>query len=138
MPSFGAVSSKQLGSCHIDLQRLFQRVVEKYDCSILTGHRGEAEQNAAFYNGNSKLRFPDGKHNELPSMAVDAAPYPVDWKDERRFKHFAGYVQGVAMMMGLDLRWGGDWDQDFDMNDQSFNDLVHFELRQLHPGKKGA
>lgn len=130
MPSFGKRSAKRLGTCHVDLIRLFERVVEEYDCTIMTGHRGRKAQNAAFDGGNSKLRFPDGKHNAMPSMAVDAAPYPVDWKDTKRFYHFAGYVLGIAKEMGLNIRNGADWDQDFDLNDQMFNDLVHFELRQ--------
>ena len=43
---------------------------------------------------------------------------------------FAGYVQGVAEQLGIKIRWGGDWDSDFDFKDQTFNDLVHFELRE--------
>lgn len=129
MPSFGARSSRRLGRCHIDLQRLLQKVVKVYDCTILAGHRSMRDQNKAFNEGKSKLRYPDGKHNALPSLAVDVAPYPVDWDNEGRFRHFAGYVQGMANEMGLVIRWGGDWDSDFDMEDQTFNDLVHFELR---------
>jgi peptidoglycan L-alanyl-D-glutamate endopeptidase CwlK len=26
------------------------------------------------------------------------------------------------------IRWGGDWDMDNDLSDNTFNDLVHFEL----------
>ena len=113
MPSFGKRSAKRLNSCHVDLIRLFERVVEEYDCTIMTGHRGRKPQNAAFDAGNSKLRFPDGKHNALPSMAVDAAPYPVNWDNMKRFYHFAGYVLGIAKEMGLIIRWGGDWDRDY-------------------------
>jgi peptidoglycan L-alanyl-D-glutamate endopeptidase CwlK len=128
MPAFGSSSQARLDQCHIDLIRLFQRVVTEYDCTILTGHRTEAAQNEAFDTGRSKLRFPDGKHNRLPSSAVDCAPYPVDWQNAKRFYHFAGFVQGVAKEMGLSIRWGGDWDRDYDLDDQTFNDLVHFEL----------
>lgn len=130
MPSFGKRSTRRLDSCHLDLIRLFERVVEKYDCTILRGHRGPKAQNAAFNAGNSKLRYPQGKHNKLPSMAVDVAPWPIDWDNEKRFLVFGGYVLGVAAEMGLTIRWGGDWDGDFDPSDQTFNDLVHFELRQ--------
>ena len=34
---------------------------------------------------------------------------------------------GVAAAEGIKIRWGGDWDRDNDLADQSFNDLVHFE-----------
>lgn len=161
MPSFGRRSTRRLGDCHIDLVRLFEKVVKDYDCTILTGHRNEIDQNVAYDSDRSKLRFPDGKHNALPSNAVDAAPYPVpkDWgriampdgitheqkadllksiKELARFYHFSGYVSGVASEMGLEIREGADWDGDHEFNDQKFDDLVHFELRGSAPGKKGA
>jgi hypothetical protein len=62
------------------------------------------------------------------SRAVDVAPYPIDWNDTRRFDHFAGIVVGIAHRSGVKIRWGGNWDRDNDLNDQNFNDLVHFEL----------
>jgi len=40
----------------------------------------------------------------------------------------SGFVLGIAHMKGIKIRWGGDWDGDTKMNDQKFNDLVHFEL----------
>ena len=30
-------------------------------------------------------------------------------------------------MMGIKIRWGGDWDSDTQVNDNKFDDLVHFE-----------
>lgn len=37
---------------------------------------------------------------------------------------------GTADQIGLTgrIRWGGDWDRDHDVKDQTFNDLVHFEV----------
>ncbi len=40
----------------------------------------------------SKIRWPDGKHNTVPSSAVDVTPYPVVWDDRERQFLFAGYV----------------------------------------------
>ena len=31
-------------------------------------------------------------------------------------------------MMDINLRWGGDWDQDTEVKDNRFDDLGHFEL----------
>ncbi len=127
---FGRLSLAQLDTCHPDLQRLFYRVVEKYDCSVLVGNRSHADQDKAFnaVPQRSKVKWPNGKHNSLPSSAVDVAPYPVDWSNTKRFYHFAGYVQGIANELGIKIRWGGDWDSDYDLDDQKFMDLVHFEL----------
>lgn len=113
---------------HGKLQDIFFEVIKGYDCSILCGFRDEAAQNEAFHTGRSKKQWPNSKHNGTPSLAVDVAPYPIDWDDERRFYHFAGYVKGIADQLGISIRWGGDWDGDNDLNDQHFFDLVHFEL----------
>ena len=70
------------------------------------------------------------KHNQEPSLAVDVAPWPIDWNDSHRFYHFAGFVLGIAAALNIRLRWGGDWDSDFDLRDQTFFDLPHFELEE--------
>jgi peptidoglycan L-alanyl-D-glutamate endopeptidase CwlK len=134
MPSFGPKSLEQLGSCHPDLQRLFQYVVKFYDCAVIKGHRGEQEQNAAADSGHSDKRWPDGNHNAMPSNAADVYPFPIPVEGEKRyterFYHFAGFVLGVAQMMGIKIRYGGDWDGDRNLNNQKLFDLVHFELVQ--------
>lgn len=126
---FSKSSMKQLGSCHPQLQWFFDEVIKHYDCTIIEGHRGEERQNELYRTGQSKVEYPNSKHNSHPSMAVDVAPYPIDWNDTKRFYHFAGFVLGLAAEFGVDIRWGGDWDSDNDLNDQTFMDLVHFELR---------
>ncbi len=74
------------------------------------------------------MEYPHGKHNRKPSEAIDAAPYPIDWDDLNRFYYFAGYVKGIANEMGIKIRWGGDWDGDTILDDQTFMDLPHFEI----------
>ncbi len=59
---------------------------------------------------------------------MDVAPYPIDWNDTKRFYMFVGYVLRTAQEMGIDVRTGADWDSDFDVLDQTFNDLPHWEL----------
>jgi len=125
---FSETSKKRLDTCHTDLQRVFYEVVKQFDCSILDGHRGKERQNAYFRARKSKKQWPNSKHNTYPSLAVDVAPYPIDWDDLERFRYFAGYVMGIAHSMGIRLLWGGDWDGDTDLKDQTFNDLCHFEL----------
>lgn len=134
MPTFGEESRKQLATCHPELQLLFNEVIKFYDCKVLEGYRNQADQEKAFNAGNSKLHYPNGKHNRLPSIAADVSPFPVNWNDTKRFYWFAGFVLGIAVQlksqgkMQFDVRYGGDWDNDKDINDQTFNDLVHFEL----------
>lgn len=126
---FSPSSQAKLDTCHIDLQMLFTEVQKHYDCTIICGARSEAEQQAAFEAGNSKLEYPKSKHNSLPSMAVDVAPSPIDWQDTTRFYHFAGFVLGVAKGLGIDITWGGDWAGDLNFKNDKFKDLPHFELK---------
>ena len=128
MPSFGTRSKSNLDSAHKDLQTLFNEVIKHYDCSVICGYRNETDQNKAYHDGRSSLKFPQSKHNSLPSRAVDVVPYPIDWKDTKRFYHFGGYVLGISTLLNITIRWGGDWDSDYIFSDQTFNDLVHFEL----------
>ena len=129
MPKFGKNSRDRLATCDKRLQEVFNEVIKHVDCSVLEGHRGEERQNRFVDEGKSKVRFPNGRHNAVPSRAVDITPYPVDWEDRERQTLFAGFVLGLASGMGINLRWGGDWDQDFQVVDNRFDDFPHFELK---------
>ena len=128
MPAFGKSSQDKLATCDPRLQKVFNEVIKYFDCTVIEGHRGEEAQNKAFAEGKSKLKYPQGKHNKTPSLAADVLPYPIDWNDTNRMRYFAGFVVGIAATMGIKLRWGGDWNQNTELNDNSFNDLPHFEL----------
>jgi len=128
MPRFGKRSNVNLASCDERLQKVFNKVIQHVDCSVLEGHRGEERQNKLQEEGKSKVRYPDGRHNASPSNAVDVAPYPIDWDDRERFHLFAGFVLGVANGMGYTLRWGGDWNMNFEVDDNKFDDFPHFEI----------
>lgn len=129
--SFSANSKLKLSTIHPDLQKLANAVIKNYDCSVVCGFRGEMAQNQAFEDKKSKVKWPDGAHNQMPSNAIDLAPYiagkGISWNIEQCY-NFAGYVQATADFLGIEIIWGGDWDSDRDVNDQNFNDLVHFEL----------
>ncbi len=128
MPTFSETSRNRLLTCHPDLQAVFNAVILHTDCAILCGHRNQADQDEALRTGKSKLGWPNSAHNSLPSRAVDAAPFPIDWNDADRFLLFAGFVKGLAAGMGIKLRIGADWDGDMTSKDQTFHDLPHFEL----------
>jgi len=130
MYHYGATSLSRLESCDERLQAVFNVVIEFMDVKVLEGHRPEDEQDALFYADppRTKVKWPDGKHNPLPSLAIDAVPYPINWKDRERFTYLAGLVRGIGAMMGYTIRWGGDWDRDGELDDNKFDDLPHFEL----------
>lgn len=137
MPKFGETSRSRLENVHPDLIALFEEVVKRFDCTIIYGHRTVNEQQALYAQGRTQpgpiVTNCDGvrkksMHNHMPSLAVDVAPYPINWRDSNRFYHFAGYVRRVAENMNIPIRWGGDWNMNTDLSDQSFFDLPHFEL----------
>ena len=135
MPQFGKTSQKRLCTAHPVLVELFKRVIEHRDCSITEGHRGMEAQKYVFSRGLSKVDWSDSKHNLIPSLAVDAVPWPEKWSSEKAFLELRIIIQQEWPKMkqegateGYRLRWGGDWDMDGDRNDQSFHDLPHWEL----------
>ena len=129
MPRFGTKSKSALHSCDERLKKVFNEVIKTVDCSVLEGHRNQVDQDKAYEDGKSKIKYPHGNHNKLPSMAVDVVPYPIDWNDRERFHLFAGFVLGIAKSMGINLRWGGDWNQNWFVDDNKFDDFPHFELK---------
>ena len=130
MAKFGSKSKERLKTCDEKLQKVFNEVIKYVDCSVLEGHRDERRQEKLFEEGKTKVHYPMGRHNSSPSRAVDVTPYPVNWSDRERQTLFAGFVLGVARGMGIKLRWGGDWNMNFDVKDNRFDDFPHFELRK--------
>ena len=94
----------------------------------MEGHRSKDRQNALYEEGKTKVKYPQGRHNKFPSRAADVVPYPIDWDDRERFHLFAGFVLGTAKQMGVLLRWGGNWNINWFVDDNKFDDFPHFEL----------
>ena len=128
MAKFGKRSKEKLSTCDSRLQKVFNEVIKYVDCSVLEGHRGEERQNKLLKEHKTKVAYPKGRHNASPSLAVDVVPYPIDWHDRERFHLFSGFVLGLARGMGITLRWGGDWNMNFEVDDNKFDDFPHFEI----------
>lgn len=130
MPYFSDASIAKLSTCDNRFIKLFNVVIIKVDCTIIEGHRKEERQNELFRTGFSRVEWPDSNHNFMPSKATDVLPCPIDWEDWERNRMFGGYVLGVASELGIPIRYGGDWDGDWDLSDQKFIDLPHFEIEE--------
>ena len=128
-PYFGKGSRRNLNTCHSDLRQVAEAVIPFFDFSVTEGHRSKLLQNKYYEDGKSKVRYPDSRHNYAPSEAMHCQPYPTDWQDRERFTLLAGHLLQAAQERGINLRWGGDWDQDTQVKDNTFDDLAHFELR---------
>jgi len=132
--SWGERSLRIRRGLHPKLLTVFDAALYYRDIALLEGHRDEDTQNFYYTTGKSKVQYPNSKHNVYPSRAVDAIPYPFNpewWNVERYFYvwcEWGSWVKGLAAGKGIKLRWGFDWDGDFDLKDQTFYDGPHFEL----------
>ena len=124
MPKFGKRSRKRLDGVNIVLVHILNKLVKIMDVTIIEGRRTQERQDELVKKGASKTKF--SKHIE--GRAVDVAPYPIDWNDRERFHYMGGMLRGIAHEMDVKIRWGGDWDNDGEIADNNFDDLVHVEL----------
>ena len=120
MARFSSRSKLRLETCHENLRLVLEEAIKHTDFTILCGHRGREDQDRAFAEGRSKLRYPSSRHNKMPSRAVDVAPWPVDWDDDHRFEQLATHILAAASRLGVKLRWGGHY--------RNFHDAPHYEL----------
>lgn len=134
MRKWSKKSKLVLDSLDPRLQRVMNRVLQEVaDISLTSGHRGEEKQNYLFEHGKSTVVWPNSKHNSNPSIAVDFQPYPYPFSEPKLWGAL-GYIAGRAMAIGAEegvvLRWGGDWNGDGDVTNQTFNDLFHLEIKE--------
>jgi peptidoglycan L-alanyl-D-glutamate endopeptidase CwlK len=133
MPKFSKASIAQLATCDSRLRQVAEAaILVGPDFSILEGHRGKEKQEADFRAGTTKLHYPRGRHNAMPSRAFDFSPFPQDWTDKAqalsRFTFIAGVMLAEAKRLGVRLRFGFDWNRNFDPRDETFLDWGHVEL----------
>lgn len=154
MPTFSKSSETALATCHPRLQQAARELIDTFDFAVLEGHRDQSAQDADFATGRSKLKWPNGKHNAMPSKAFDIGPYHpqfgvligtpeqlahiasswgISIKEaaalvREHYCFLAGQMLAVARSQLTTLRWGGDWNRNNSLFDNSFDDLGHFEL----------
>jgi hypothetical protein len=118
--SLGKASLLRLATCHPELRRFVQQLANDVDeglvegvsdLTVLWGYRGEAAQNEAFKRGTSKLQYPQSKHNKVPALAVDIAPYPIprtpsgEWDDKSpQWEALRAYALKLAARMHIRIR----------------------------------
>lgn len=150
--SYSKSSQEKLKTAHSDLIVIFQEVVKVFDNTIIYGYRNPELQLELYKKGRAFIKgiwivvkprevvtYKDGtdkksKHNYNPSKAVDAVPYPIDWRDVKRMHYFAGFVMATAIRLKEEgkithaIRWGGDWNKNTQVKDETFMDLAHYEI----------
>lgn len=122
MFKFSKRSQDNLNTCHKNIIKLMMAAIKSshIDFSVICGYRSEKDQNKAYEDGKSYVKYPHGKHNKIPSMAVDIIPYPVDWNDIDRFTDLSKHIKKIAKELNISIWWGGDWNK--------LKDYPHYEL----------
>lgn len=155
---FGQRSKANLRTCHIDLQKIMALAINRtnIDFGISQGERPFDLQLQYFLQGKTTLdprvssslkraKHVTGENTPRPTgqaEAVDIYIYHPDLATRRKLAYdipSLAYVAGVVQSCAAELydidevehliRWGGNWDSDgVILQDQSFDDLPHFEL----------
>lgn len=123
MYKWGKKSLERLKECDDRIQDLAKLMLARsaFDLTVICGYRGEEEQNKAYAEGKSNARFGQSKHNHKPSLAMDIAPYPINWDaKDYRWQEMAKNAFWCASQLGFEITWGGNF---------SFKDMPHIEIK---------
>lgn len=131
MPRFSLSqrSRKRLEGVHPDLVAVVERAIEitRVDFAVIEGMRTIEKQRALVANGASKTM--NSRH--LTGHAVDLGAWVAgelrwDWP---LYRKIAVAMFEAADELGVDIVWGGDWDDDGDESDETgLRDGPHFQL----------
>jgi len=107
-----------LQSAHPALKDWFYAVRSIHiDAHVSCAFRNEIDQNAAFNNGFSKVKWPKSAHNKIPSRAIDLFQLNENGK---ALWDGVWFARLWAKCQHKDLIWGGSW--------KTFKDAPHFQL----------
>ena len=132
-------NQKKIKCCDPFLQHLLYEVAKITNLRIIEGLRTVDRQQRLIDEGKSKIS--NARHApHVQGIAVDIIPLDKNrefhgWgegKDEVKevgmFYNLHGIIYTVAKHLIIPIRWGGDWDGDGSFKDQTFDDLVHYEV----------
>jgi len=137
-----ALGSRSLGNLkgvHPNMVRVVKRAIQltKQDFLVLEGVRTKARQAELYAQGRSKpgrkvTWTMNSNHFKNSATgfghAVDICPYPVDWTKLSKFDDIADAMDKASKELGVEIRWGADWDRDGKPRERGETDSPHFEL----------
>lgn len=125
---FGKRSKSNLEKADIQLVQICYEVIKHIDFTVIESHRSIERQKKLFDEGKSQIDgiTQKGKHNHLPSKAIDIIPYkkghnPFDGSEKSELMFYRLYREfyRASKKLGIEINWGGFW---------SFKDYPHIEL----------
>ena len=136
--ALGPRSLARLEGVHPQLVAVVARAIKltAQDFVVLEGVRTPARQAELYAQGRTRpgdkvtwtmtsnhFRKADGYGH-----AVDICPWPVDWTTPSKFDAIANAMEQAADELGINIRWGADWDDDGNRRERGESDSPHFEL----------
>jgi peptidoglycan L-alanyl-D-glutamate endopeptidase CwlK len=136
--ALGPKSLDRLVGVHPKLVDVVKMAIEltKQDFMVLEGVRTPARQAELYAQGRTK---PGQKvtwtlksnHFINPKTgyghAVDLVPFPIDWS-HKKLDGVSKAMFAAAVTLGVEIRWGADWDRDGKPREKGESDSPHFEL----------
>jgi len=156
MATFGRKSKEIMATVHPDLQTVLDYAIRIVDFTILRGACTAEEQFELFKQGRKKVgdawiiankkkvvTYKDGhimKSRHQYKEAIDIAFYRktiphIIWDDDKANYYLVGIVLGAAEMLRQygaienEIISGANWDGDEELDDQSFYDVFHFQIK---------
>lgn len=132
---FGERSEKNLQGVKPELVKVVRLALSQsaVDFAVIEGVRTKQRQAELFKKGATKTM--NSRH--LTGHAVDLAPIvdgQIPWHDKTKFKEIAKAMFQAAKALNIKIRWGGDWNENGESEDERFYDGPHFELhRAVYP-----
>ena len=136
--ALGAKSLERLQGVHPKLADVVKMAIEltKQDFTVLEGVRTPARQAELYAQGRTKPgqkvtwtlksnHFINAKTGY--GHAVDLVPFPIDWS-HKKLDVVAKAMFAAADTLGVEIRWGKDWNRNGVSGEKGETDSPHFEL----------
>lgn len=134
--TLNALSESRLEGVNDALVNVVRCAIKRLPFSVMVveGLRSKQRQADLYAQGRTKpgkvvtwtLR---SKH--LEGRAVDLAPFidgAIDWSDGTKFDKINMAMMTSAAELGIEIRWGADWDGDGRPREKGETDSPHWEL----------
>ena len=110
---------------HPKLKKLLLEAIKTSPIDFTVTETTRTLEKQAYYLKKGTTKTMKSRH--IPSVnksglceAVDIAPYPIDYKNIKRFVQLSEHIKKVAKELNIKIAYGGDW--------KSFKDYPHYEL----------
>lgn len=131
---FGKKSQERIATVEHPLQKILYHAIaiSPIDFGIPQhgGRRDEETQYELFRTGKSKCDGVKIKSRHQSGEAIDIYAFvngKASW-DPRYLSVLAGVLMAAAKDLGYVLKWGGDFDRDWNLDEGDSWDMGHFEL----------